>query len=110
METINYCICYIICAGFFPQFDSGLEITDLKSQIHLQDKALFFVQDLFNTSLETQSESCFMPISKFEEVVSRTKIRIALSPIDWQEDKTQVGNYYVWNNGECITKIKLYGL
>ena len=94
---------------FFPQFDSGIEITDLKSQIVLQDEALVFVQDLFNTSITSKSNSCSVPISIFQEVASKMET-IPNRPIQWREDKTPVGNFYVWTNGECITKIELYGL
>jgi hypothetical protein len=101
-----YAILVILLAAatlfsFFRVVDAALEIDDLKSQIHLQQKGMQFMQSVANDALS----SCVTTISKFENISRANGFTVL-----WQDQVALVGPFRVTKKNSCVLKIEQVGL
>jgi hypothetical protein len=89
----------VIAVLLFKQLDNAVEIDDLKSQIHLQQREFLFMQRITNEALS----SCSMTVKNFEGLAESELNRVQVM---WKNETALVGGFKIARQGSCILKIE----
>ena len=86
---------------FIRSIDAAIEIDDLKSQIHLQQEGILFIQSVANDAFS----SCKTNVEQFEITAKKNGYAFV-----WQGETALVGPFRITKQDSCISKIEQVGL
>ena len=106
MKAMIYTLTLVVLGAaaiffFMRSIDAAIEIDDLKSQIHLQQEGIQFIQTVANDAFS----SCKTSVEQFEVTAKKNGHAVV-----WQGENALVGPFRITKQGSCITKIEQVGL
>ena len=105
MKTIIFIVLLIVLSlaaifFFIRSIDAAIEIDDLKSQIHLQQEGIKFIQTVANDAFS----SCKTTVEQFEMTAKRNGHTVV-----WQGDTALVGPFRITKHDSCMRRVTASG-